>query len=287
MKKKTFLFLFILKIFNNNIYYKIRSFLQLRYIYPKKNRFSSFLISILKEKNNKESKLRKVAADRVLVREYISSKTEEIILPDLLWLGELMTQEVYKRLPLIFYLKHRSSSGRTKLIDKSKLSVESLNKWMRRSSAINYSWITREWYYTNTKEFIAEKIIGTQELNDYKFFCCYGKPFLLQVDIDRSNTHKRNIYEIKNKGKEYKLLNLKLHNYELDNRFKICEIDNAYKLASLLSENFEFIRVDLYILNGNVYFGELTNVPGSGFEKFNPEIYDRYILELFNLAKSK
>ena len=83
MKKKTFIFLFILKIFNNNIYFKIRSLLQLRYIYPEKNRFSSFLISILKKKNDKESKLRKVAADRVLVRNYICSKTNNIVLPDL------------------------------------------------------------------------------------------------------------------------------------------------------------------------------------------------------------
>ena len=286
MKKKTFLFLFILKIFNNNIYFKIRSLLQLQYIYPKKNRFSSFLINIVKEKNNKESNLRKVAADRVLVRKYISSKTNSIVLPDLLWLGESITQEVYKKLPQKFYLKHRSSSGRTKLIDKSKITIDSLNKWMRNSSAINYSWITREWYYTNTKEFIAEENIGAVELNDYKFFCSYGKPFLLQVDIDRQNNHKRNIYKIKNEGKEYALLNLKLHTYELDKRFKICEIKHAYDLASLLSEDFEFIRVDVYILNGTVYFGELTNVPGSGFEKFTPEIYDRHIFELFNLAKS-
>ncbi|MBU4480053.1 hypothetical protein KKG48_01245, partial [Patescibacteria group bacterium] len=41
-----------------------------------------------------------------------------------------------------------------------------------------------------------------------------------------------------------------------------------------LSKGFDYIRVDLYNLEGKIYFGELTFHPGSGFSKFTPEKYD-------------
>ena len=46
------------------------------------------------------------------------------------------------------------------------------------------------------------------------------------------------------------------------------------QLAARLSENFPFVRVDLYNVGGKIYFGELTFYPSSGYGKFHPDIFD-------------
>lgn len=39
-------------------------------------------------------------------------------------------------------------------------------------------------------------------------------------------------------------------------------------LSAILSKGFMHIRTDLYIINGKIYFGELTLYHGGGTEKF-------------------
>ena len=49
------------------------------------------------------------------------------------------------------------------------------------------------------------------------------------------------------------------------------------ELAEKLSKNIPFVRVDFYVVNDKIYFGELTFYPGSGMEEFTPDEWD-YIL---------
>ena len=45
-------------------------------------------------------------------------------------------------------------------------------------------------------------------------------------------------------------------------------------IAAKLSAGFGFVRVDLYNVNGRVYFGELTFTPAAGNFKYSPESWD-------------
>ena len=81
MKRKTFLFLLFLRGFNLNLYIKIRSLLQLNYIFPKNNRFSNFLLNILQKNNKNEINIRKIAADRLLVLDYVKENCSDVFLP--------------------------------------------------------------------------------------------------------------------------------------------------------------------------------------------------------------
>ena len=53
-------------------------------------------------------------------------------------------------------------------------------------------------------------------------------------------------------------------------------------IAKKLSRNFPFVRVDLYNVNGKIYFGELTFYPWSGYVKFIPEEFDSHLGSLLN-----
>lgn len=43
-------------------------------------------------------------------------------------------------------------------------------------------------------------------------------------------------------------------------------IEEMFRIASVLSQNIPFVRVDLYFVNQTIYFGEMTFYPASGFD---------------------
>ena len=109
----------------------------------------------------------------------------------------------------------------------------------------NFYYIGREWPYKNIKpRIIAEPFLidnGTGELRDYKFFCFDGEPKTLFVASDRA------------------IDDVKFDYFDLE--FNHLDIKQKYPNASAprkLSKGFRHVRVDLYEVNGKVYFGELT-----------------------------
>ena len=47
------------------------------------------------------------------------------------------------------------------------------------------------------------------------------------------------------------------------------------EISKKLSEDFDYVRVDLYNASGKIYFGELTFTHNAGFSKFKPEKYNK------------
>ena len=113
------------------------------------------------------------------------------------------------------------------------------------------------------------------ELKDYKFFCFNGKVRFFKVDFGRFVEHHANYY-----SPEGELLELGEQGFEPDPNYPI-ELPNNLKemisLAEKLSVNEPFLRVDLFNVNGNIYFGELTFYPASGLGKWTSEEADKEI----------
>ena len=59
--------------------------------------------------------------------------------------------------------------------------------------------------------------------------------------------------------------------------------DEMLKKCRILSKGSSFLRVDLYQINENIYFSELTFSPCSGFMPFKEEKYDYEIGKLLQL----
>jgi hypothetical protein len=47
------------------------------------------------------------------------------------------------------------------------------------------------------------------------------------------------------------------------------------EIAAKLSKGMKFVRIDLYELNGRIYFGEYTFFHGGGFRLSEPEEWER------------
>ena len=65
------------------------------------------------------------------------------------------------------------------------------------------------------------------------------------------------------------------------------KLEEMIDISKKLSKDIPFVRVDLYEVNGQVYFGELTFYPSGGFEGFKPEEYDKILGDMLELPKEK
>ena len=57
-------------------------------------------------------------------------------------------------------------------------------------------------------------------------------------------------------------------------------------MAEQLAEGISFVRVDFYEIADELYFGEMTFYPGSGFEEFEPDCWDARLGSWIELPES-
>lgn len=133
---------------------------------------------------------------------------------------------------------------------------------------LNHYHLAREVNYNFLKpKVIIEPIIfNNPNLFDYKFFCYHGKVKLFQVDIDRHSNHQRIIFDA-----DCKICPFSLGFPRSKSVFRLPKnIKGMIKMAEKVAAYFSFIRIDLYTDGNQIFVGEITNVHGSGLERFQP-----------------
>ena len=218
--------------------------------------------------------------DKYKVREYIKQKVGEEYLIPILGVYDTPDEIDYSKLPNQFVLKENHGSGYNIIVkDKDKLDINRTNKTLKKWLKEDYYKIKKEYQYKNVnKKIICEKFICDRnfQLLDYKFFCFDGKPLFVKVDFDRFTEHKVNFYDMNWKLLELGERGLKKYNKKIS---KPNNFEQMVKIAQKLSEDFQFVRVDLYNVDGKIYFGELTFTPASGRHPFEPLNKDLEISE--------
>lgn len=221
-----------------------------------------------------------VLVDKFEVKNYVSRIIgSEYVIPTLgVW--EKVDEIEFTKLPEKFVLKTTHDSGST-IVCKNKKEIDL--KEIRKKLSRNYYYYAREWPYKMVKpRIIAEPYLEDYSGNliDYKFFCFHGEPFFVQVDIDRFSSHKRNFYDL-----NWNFLNfqLKYPNFNEKRVRKPDKLEDMIDIAKKLSKGKAFVRIDLYEVNGKVYFGEMTFYPEAGFAKFNPDFWDEILGNMINL----
>lgn len=223
--------------------------------------------------------------DKYAVREYIKSAIGEEYLIPLIGVYNDPDEVNFKSLPNKFVLKLTSGSQNNLVCtDKSKIDwvVESKNirKWMK----IDPYKRTREWQYKDLpNQFVIEEYIADKEgnTNDYKFWCFNGSPEMVQVDSKRFINHKRNFFDVET----FKELDIKVTYEKANNIAKPKNYDDMVKIAKKLSSNLPFSRIDLYNIDGRIYFGEITFYPGNCNERIEPLEYEKILGEKITLEK--
>lgn len=237
-------------------------------------------------KLHEQSDLRRLAADRLNVRRYVEEKAGGHCLIPLLGAWDKLTRERWEALPEAFVLKATHGSGMVRVIrNRSEIPYEQIHSETEQWLRTRYYRFGREWVYRDLQPgLIAEELLldhRSQVPADFKFFCFHGKVRLIQVDQDRFGTQKRTLYD-----EDFQILNASLHHPSgEDSMEKPAQLEQAITLAEILAEPFSMIRVDLYLPGNKLFFGELTNYPGNGFEKFDPGRWDLHFGEMLTLER--
>lgn len=227
--------------------------------------------------------------DKYKVREYVKAKGLESILVPLYAHYESIEQVEWDKLPNQFVIKTQNGGGGLNVVvcaDRSKLNIPEINKKLQcKKKKSNYG--GREWaYYWSDPGIVVEKLLVNREdpaagVNDYKIFCYSGTAKYIIVDVDRYIGHKRNFYD-----RDWNNLNVISDCPASDREINRPEnLEEMLRIAEELSKDFPFVRVDLYNVDGKVYFGELTFYPWSGYVQYAPDEADFWLGEGFNLEK--
>ena len=209
-------------------------------------------------------------ADKYRVREYISEVLGEEYLVPLIGVYDNADEIDWDDLPGKFVLKCNHASG-TNIIcrDKSKLdrdeAAKKLNRWLK----TNAFWPGREWCYKNIEpKIICEQLIETPDGNtpdDYKFMCFNGEPKLIQLHHDRFGSHTLDYYTPEWEKTTLKRVDEDVSEYAAP---RPEGLDKMLEFAALLSKKMYFARIDFYNVGQQIYFGEITLYPTSGFSTF-------------------
>jgi hypothetical protein len=217
--------------------------------------------------------------DKYAVKRYVADMTGEEYLIPTIGVWDSVDRIDFDSLPNQFVLKTTHGGGGGGVVickDKSHFDIEQCKIKLQHSLETCIYRNLREWPYKDVPcRVIAEQYMVDEsgyELKDYKFFCFNGNVKIVKVDFNRQTLHRANYY-----SKDFDLLpfgeevcppNLdivhsKPYNFE-------AMVETAERLAS----HIPFCRVDLYNVNGKIYFGEITFFPASGFGPFTETEWD-------------
>ncbi len=228
-------------------------------------------------------------ADKYRVREYVKECGCEDLLNELLGVWDKAEDIPWDDLPEKFALKWNYGAGMNIICsDKSKLNREEviakLDSWRCRRTWLSHSELQ---YKYIPRKIICEKYLeqkGEQVIPDYKVYCFHSEPKAVFVMHDRGvDTIKTEFFDINWNS---------LENFDLFENVKTATekpecLEQMLDASRKLSKPFEFVRCDFYVVNGKLYFGELTFTPAGCMTVAQTKIDGKDMAELIHLPTDK
>ena len=234
----------------------------------------TFNEKVLKRIIYDRNELYPIFADKYLVRDFI----EKIIGKDVLIPLIAATENPKDLLEISDWsncvLKPNHGAGMVKIFDQNpdielkKSTLKLAESWL----LVDFSRVSGEWHYSKIKPLLLleKKITKGKEIpRDYKFHCFKQKDgslkYVLQLVDGRFGTESRGYYN--NSFKECVWSHgAGKHELTIDEqRFLPKMLEFNQKILNKVDIN--YIRIDWYLIDGKIYFGELTLTPGAGQSK--------------------
>ena len=215
------------------------------------------------------NELKTKCADKIKLHEYCKEKLGKDLCIPIIKIYDHVNDIKWSELTDSFVLKCNHGSGMN-IIVRNKANVnevqakQKIKNWLNTDFAFQNGYEMQ--YHNIERHAYAEEYMHdeTQErsLYDYKFWCFNGHPKLWTIN-DGHGHGDIMYYDINGKPEDLYGVGVKNVKYE-----KPANFDLMVEYAKKLSEDFVFVRVDFYLINNQVYLGELTFTPGSGWFKY-------------------
>ena len=223
-------------------------------------------------------------ADKYKVREYVTERAGKKYLVPLLSVCEELTPEILTALPTPFIIKCNHGCKWHRIVKDIKLiNIAETVHYFNETLKLKYSAASGERHY----DFIEPKIIVEKLLDDnseppwdyaiYSYNGQNGFNFAIAVSAPDMSS-------LAHFDRDWNLWEGNLTDEQMKKYVKPKNFHEMVEVARLLSAGIDFVRVDLYNINGKIYFGELTFTPHSGLGKIKNEFRKKMRAEMWELA---
>ncbi|MGI9523576.1 MAG: ATP-grasp fold amidoligase family protein [Hyphomicrobiaceae bacterium] len=216
-----------------------------------------------------------VHCDKLAAAEFAIARCPELRAPKLLWKGTDANLIPFDQLKPPYIIKPTHMSGKTYIVRTHedlniKAARRSCAKWLRRSYGRSHG----EWAYSHVpRQIIVEELLPGPTANsppiDYRFYVFNGKIQFIKTTVERGGVWHHTCFDPDWGRLPYTFWRGKKKG---DSRFAPTiesmepppSLNKMLKIAEQLGKNIDFVRVDLYNVDGVIYFGELTHYDASG-----------------------
>lgn len=240
--------------------------------------------------------------DKYTVRSYVREKIGEKYLTSLYGVYDNINDIEFDKFPNKYVLKITQSCAKNIIVNSNMTMTREemklkLKEWLMETNDACYqiSMFKEENYYYNSEaKIICEEYLdigNNKSPEDIRVYCFNGIPKFISVDYEsvtddgiKKSDYSRNVFDTsgvilpiefgRKSDKSQRGLNKDI-------------IQELLNISTKLSQPFPFVRVDLYIINDSIKFGELTWIPMGGNCKINPKEYDEIMGSWLNLPNIK
>lgn len=226
--------------------------------------------------------------DKYLVKDWVKGKIgEEYVIPTLM--TYYSPDEIkLKTLPDQFVLKCTHDSGSVIICrDKSTFDLKAARERLAYCLSRDTSSYFCEWAYHDVpRRIIAEPLLvdgDNAELMDYKFFCFDGVPRIMYMSRDHAENATTDFFDM-----EFNHLPIRMLAPPSDVLpEKPEQFEKLKELASSLSQGIPHVRVDFYVVNGKVFFGEMTFYHCGGMVTVQPPEWNLRMGDMIHLPEKR
>lgn len=232
--------------------------------------------------------------DKALAKEYVKPLIGEKYIVPTYGVWNSPEEIDFDSLPSQFVLKTTDGGGSVGVVictDKNSINKEEIISKLKSALKQDIYGVLRERPY----KFIKKRILAEQylsddttsvkgDLNDYKFYCFNGKVTYCEVITGRHTKKQIDFFDL-----DWNHLPFTFQGREFaDNQVQKPEcFSEMVDIADKLCKGLPYSRIDMYVVQGKVYFGEITFFPASGFRGFSPEEWNIRLGDMITLPNSK
>lgn len=247
-------------------------------------------------------------ADKAAVRDYVANTVGSRYLPSAYAVVDDPTRLRDVKLPGAYVVKPTHGSGAAIVVSDSAPLEARLpsddGSWVYRHVRpefafredvirIGQGWVAqlygqgpnREWVYGRMpRQVIVEEMLATADgsiPDDYKFFVFHGRCAFVQVDAGRFGRRTQDFFR-----PDWQHVPLSGGPPWADPEpVRPVHFGEMIDLAECLGAHTDFVRVDLYDVDGRIVFGELTSFPAGGDTPFDPESFNEEFGRLWTVPR--
>lgn len=221
--------------------------------------------------------------DKYAVRSFVEAKIGKEYLNEIIGIFDAVEEIDFENLPQQYAIRGTHGSGYNVIVKNASL-INSNDVKIKVRSFLKSNYYTkyRETIYKGIKpRILIEKYISNceNELIDYKFYCFHGQPKYILVKKTENGKERKCFYDL-----NWKKI---VSNDDIDGLKseveKPANFNEMLKIAGILSDQFIFVRVDLYSIDDKILFGELTFFPTGGHKRFTIDYLNIEMGNLINL----